>query len=77
MKGFQESNPEIWSQMSGRSPEENLMGDTVSRYGVDLTFNESEIVGQSVDMFKKNIRNRHSFDAVSYTHLTLPTIYSV
>ena len=64
MKGFQESNPEIWSQMSGRSPDENLMGDTVKRYGVDLTFNESEIVRQSVDMFKMNIRNRYSFDDI-------------
>ena len=68
----------VYHDLIGMKSKEYIDAKFVKRYS-----NQYEDVLESMKSFKKDIENRdfptekHSYEAVSYTHLTLPTIYSV
>ena len=57
-----------------------IRGKKVDKALTDLTFSKKRISGDVKKCLQSaiaNAENNHNLDAVSYTHLTLPTICSV
>ena len=87
--GYAELDSKTWSELSSRSTiaseinwKTNIQGvreGIVHSYGASGILGDLDILGPSVTMITQPIELKELFgnDSVSYTHLTLPTIYSV